>query len=45
MFKDLSPAIRERLKEINFENFDDIWNDVMKKSGVIRDNNLDELGI
>jgi len=45
MFKDLSPAIRERLKEINFENFDDIWSDVMKKSGVIRDNNLDELGI
>ncbi len=45
MFNNLSPAIRERLKEINFENFDDIWSDVMKKSGVIRDNNLDELGI
>ena len=45
IFNELIPIIKERLKEINSFNFDEIWCDVMKKSGVIRDNNLDELGI
>jgi hypothetical protein len=45
IFNELMPLIKERLKEINSINFDEIWCDVMKKSGVIRDNNLDELGI
>ncbi len=45
IFDELLPLIRERSKEINSENFNDIWTEVMMKSGVMRDNNLDELGI
>ena len=42
---ELLPLVKKRNKEINSENFDEIWTEVMMKSGVMRDNNLDELGI
>ncbi len=45
IFEELAPIVRNRLKEINFENFNDIWTDIMKASGVMRDSNLEELGL
>jgi hypothetical protein len=45
LFNELLPLIRKRNKEINNENFDEIWSEIMIGSGIIRDNNLDELGI
>ena len=35
--------VSKRVMEINKENFTDIWDKVMKESGIIRDNNLDQL--
>lgn len=43
MFDFFLPIIKEKLLEINRENFNEIWNDVMLNSGMIRDNNLDNL--
>jgi len=43
MFDEILPLATNKLKEINNENFNDIWNDVMKESGLMRDNNIDEL--
>jgi hypothetical protein len=40
IFDDLESLIKERLKVINKENFNDIWNTIMVDSGLIRDNNL-----
>lgn len=45
IFKELAPIVRNRRKEINSENFDDIWTDIMKVSGAMRDSNLEDLGI
>ncbi len=43
MFAELNPIIRQRLKEINAENFSEIWETLMKDSGIMRDNNLETL--
>lgn len=43
MYNDLIDDIKEITKKINSDNFSEIWNDVMKVSGVIRDSNLDDL--
>lgn len=45
IFKELAPIVRNRRKEINSENFDEIWTDIMKVSGAMRDSNLEDLGI
>jgi hypothetical protein len=43
MFNELKPLIESRISEINKENFIDIWDIILKESGVIRDNNLNNL--
>jgi hypothetical protein len=43
MFDELKPLIKSRISEINKENFIDIWDIILKESGVIRDNNLNNL--
>ena len=43
MYDEILPLATNKLKDINSENFNDIWNDVMKESGLMRDNNIDEL--
>lgn len=43
IFDEILPVATAKLKEINNQNFTDIWNDVMKESGLMRDNNIDEL--
>jgi hypothetical protein len=45
IFNELLPLVKQRNKEINSENFNEIWEEVMIESGIMRDNNLDELGI
>ncbi len=43
MYDEILPLATNKLKDINSENFNDIWNVVMKESGLMRDNNIDEL--
>ena len=43
LFNELNPIVKSRLKEINAENFSEIWGTLMKDSGIIRDNNLENL--
>lgn len=43
MFIELIDMITKRVVETNRENFTDIWDKVMKDSGIIRDNNLEQL--
>jgi hypothetical protein len=43
IYDELLPVISEKLKEINSDNFDQVWSKIMKESGIIRDNNLDEI--
>ena len=43
LFTKLKPILTEKLQQINKDNFHDIWNELMKESGIIRDNNLDEI--
>lgn len=43
MFNELIFLVSKRFTDINRENFEDIWNKVMKESGIIRDNNLEQL--
>lgn len=43
IFVDLIDVIKERVKEVNRQNFTEIWDKVMKESGIIRDNNLEQL--
>ena len=43
MYNDLIDDIKDITKKINSDNFLEIWDDVMKESGVIRDSNLDDL--
>lgn len=40
IFDDLESLVKDRLRVINKENFNDIWNTIMVDSGLIRDNNL-----
>ena len=43
MYSELIDIVSKRVMEINRENFTDIWDKVMKDSGIIRDNNLEQL--
>jgi hypothetical protein len=43
MYDEILPLATSKLRDINSENFNNIWNDVMKESGLMRDNNIDEL--
>jgi hypothetical protein len=43
LFDELQPILVQRLKEINADNFNEIWTDLMKESGVLRDSNLDDI--
>jgi hypothetical protein len=43
IYDEILPLATNKLRDINSENFSDIWNDVMKESGLMRDNNIDEL--
>ena len=43
LFDELQPIIAQRLKEINADNFNEIWSELMKESGVLRDSNLDDI--
>lgn len=43
LFDELQPILVQKLKEINADNFNEIWSDLMKESGVLRDSNLDDI--
>ncbi len=43
MFSELIDIVTKRVMETNRENFTSIWDKVMKDSGIIRDNNLEQL--
>jgi len=43
IFSELIDIISQRVMEINKENFTSIWDKVIKESGIIRDNNLEQL--
>jgi hypothetical protein len=43
LYDQLNPIIKSRLREINSENFSEIWETLMKESGIMRDNNLEQL--
>lgn len=40
IFNQLESLIKDRLSKINKENFNDIWENIMLESGLVRDNNL-----
>lgn len=43
LYDELKPILVQKLKEINASNFNEIWTDLMKESGILRDNNLNEI--
>lgn len=43
MYDYFEPILSKKLQEINATNFNTVWDDIMKDSGMIRDNNLLEL--
>jgi hypothetical protein len=43
LFDELKPILIQKLKEINADNFNEIWTELMRESGVLRDNNLDNI--
>ena len=43
LFDEIQPILKQKLKEINADNFNEIWTDLMKESGILRDSNLDEI--
>ena len=43
VFSELIDIIKERVKEINSDNFNDIWEKISKESGILRDSNLDDI--
>jgi hypothetical protein len=43
LFDELRPILVQKLKEINADNFNEIWTELMRESGLLRDNNLDEI--
>ena len=43
MYNELVDIVKEKLKDINRENFTDIWSKVMQESGIMRDSNLEGL--
>ena len=43
IYDSLVDVIKERVKEINAENFNDIWETISKESGLLRDSNLEAI--
>jgi hypothetical protein len=43
LFDELQPILVQKLKEINADNFNEIWTELMRESGVLRDNNLEDI--
>jgi hypothetical protein len=43
LFDELQPILVQKLKQINADNFNEIWTELMRESGVLRDSNLDEI--
>lgn len=43
IYVQLRKELSERLKQINSENFNNIWSNLMTETGMSRDNNLDEI--
>jgi len=43
LFDELQPILTQKLKQINSDNFNEIWTELMRESGVLRDNNLDDI--
>lgn len=43
LFDELQPILTQKLKEINADNFNEIWTDLLKESGSLRDNHLEEI--
>lgn len=43
IYTELYDNISERLKQINANNFNNIWENIVKESGILRDNNLEQI--
>lgn len=43
MYNDLIDIIKDKVKEINSNNFNTIWENISRESGILRDSNLDEI--
>lgn len=43
IYDDIISDIKDRVKSINSENFNGIWDNVARESGILRDSNLDDL--
>jgi predicted DNA binding CopG/RHH family protein len=43
LFDEIQPILVQKLKQINADNFNEIWTELMRESGVLRDNNLDDI--
>lgn len=43
IYDELFQIVSEKLREINASNFDEAWCNLMKDSGVLRDNNINDL--
>lgn len=43
IFTEMKPVLEKRAIEINNENFNEIWEKILLESGIIRDNNLEQL--
>jgi hypothetical protein len=43
LFNEIQPILIQKLQEINSDNFNEIWTDLMRGSGILRDINLEEI--
>lgn len=43
IYNDVIDAVKESQKKYNSEVFNQVWTEIMKDSGIVRDHNLDEL--
>lgn len=43
MYNELIDITKDKVKEVNANNFNSIWENISKESGILRDSNLDEI--
>ncbi len=43
IYDEIIDVVKKRIREINAENFNDMWEIIVKDSGILRDNNLENL--
>jgi hypothetical protein len=43
MYNELIDITKDKVNEINASNFNNIWENISKESGILRDFNLDEI--